>query len=119
MTAVALKLLRTFAEALSLPADAFDDLYGNLPNEHIKLIRYPGQSATQSNQGVGAHKDSGFLSFLLQDEKKGLQVEVSPDNWVDASRCGQLCGQYWRTAGAGHQRLPARHRPPRGFSSSG
>jgi isopenicillin N synthase-like dioxygenase len=84
MTTVALKLLRTFAEALSLPADAFDSLYGSLPNEHIKLIRYPGQSATQSSQGVGAHKDSGFLSFLLQDDKKGLQVEVSPDNWVDA-----------------------------------
>lgn len=84
MTQVAMKLLKTFAEALSLPATAFDDLYGNKPNEHIKLIRYPGQSDTQSNQGVGAHKDSGFLSFLLQDQQKGLQVEVSPDNWIDA-----------------------------------
>ena len=85
MTSMALRLLRAFAEALQLPADAFDALYGSKPNEHIKLIRYPGQHATQSAQGVGAHKDSGFLSFLLQDQQKGLQVEVAPDRWIDAA----------------------------------
>ncbi|MHA8114908.1 isopenicillin N synthase family dioxygenase [Kosakonia cowanii] len=85
MTSMALHLLRAFAEALQLPADAFDELYGSKPNEHIKLIRYPGQHATQSAQGVGAHKDSGFLSFLLQDEQKGLQVEVAPGRWIDAA----------------------------------
>lgn len=85
MTSMALRLLRAFAEALQLPADAFDALYGSKPNEHIKLIRYPGQHAAQSAQGVGAHKDSGFLSFLLQDEQKGLQVEVAPDRWIDAA----------------------------------
>lgn len=85
MTSMALRLLRAFAEALQLSADAFDALYGSKPNEHIKLIRYPGQHATQSAQGVGAHKDSGFLSFLLQDEQKGLQVEVAPDRWIDAA----------------------------------
>lgn len=84
MTAVALRMLQAFAEALTLPADSFDALYGSKPNEHIKLIRYPGQHATHGNQGVGAHKDSGFLSFLLQDRQKGLQVEVTPGSWVDA-----------------------------------
>lgn len=85
MTEMAIVLLRAFAEALNLPANAFDALYGDKPNEHIKLIRYPGQESSQSNQGVGAHKDSGFLSFLLQDEQKGLQVEISPDHWIDAT----------------------------------
>ncbi len=84
MTGVALRLLRAFARSLSLPSDAFDALYGTHPNEHIKLIRYPGQAANTSQQGVGAHKDSGFLTFLLQDDQPGLQVEVTPDNWVDA-----------------------------------
>lgn len=84
MTEMALSLLRAFAQALHLPADAFDSLYGEQPNEHIKLIRYPGQQETQSTQGVGAHKDSGFLSFLLQDAQKGLQVEVAPNHWIDA-----------------------------------
>ncbi|MEB8478606.1 isopenicillin N synthase family dioxygenase [Cronobacter malonaticus] len=85
MAQMALRLLRAFAEALQLSPDAFDTLYGEQPNEHIKLIRYPGQQRTGSNQGVGAHKDSGFLSFLLQDAQKGLQVEVAPDEWIDAA----------------------------------
>ncbi|CCK17565.1 2-Oxobutyrate oxidase, putative [Cronobacter universalis NCTC 9529] len=85
MAQMALRLLRAFAEALQLSPDAFDTLYGEQPNEHIKLIRYPGQQNTGSTQGVGAHKDSGFLSFLLQDQQKGLQVEVAPDEWIDAA----------------------------------
>ncbi|KFC08759.1 putative 2-oxobutyrate oxidase [Trabulsiella guamensis ATCC 49490] len=85
MTGMAIDLLRAFAEALSLPVTAFDALYGEKPNEHIKLIRYPGQQESQSSQGVGAHKDSGFLSFLLQDAQKGLQVEVSEGEWIDAA----------------------------------
>lgn len=84
MTAVALELLRAFAEALSLPRHAFDNLYGEYPNEHVKLIRYPGRTSDESRQGVGAHKDSGFLTLLLQDQQGGLQVELTPDNWVDA-----------------------------------
>lgn len=87
MTAMSLRLLRAFALALSLPEQAFDRLYGEKPNEHIKLIRYPGRDATGSAQGVGAHKDSGFLSFLLQDAQKGLQVEVSEGQWIDAQPC--------------------------------
>ncbi len=85
MTRMAITLLQAFAEALQLPANAFDALYGDKPNEHIKLIRYPGQQTARSAQGVGAHKDSGFLSFLLQDEQKGLQVEVEPGHWIDAT----------------------------------
>lgn len=85
MTQMALRLLRAFAQALSLPENAFDALYGDKPNEHIKLIRYPGRHAQQSRQGVGAHKDSGFLSFLLQDQQAGLQVEVEDGRWIDAS----------------------------------
>lgn len=84
MTRMSLHLLRAFAQALSLPEHAFDPLYGERPNEHIKLIRYPGRAAGQSNQGVGAHKDSGFLSFLLQDQQAGLQVEVEEGRWIDA-----------------------------------
>ncbi|WP_409319517.1 isopenicillin N synthase family dioxygenase [Pseudomonas sp. KCJK9016] len=84
MTHMSLRLLRAFAQALALPENAFDRLYGDKPNEHIKLMRYPGQSSTASNQGVGAHKDSGFLSFLLQDQQAGLQVEIEEGRWIDA-----------------------------------
>ncbi|PWC16047.1 isopenicillin N synthase family dioxygenase [Brenneria corticis] len=84
MTRMSLRLLRAFAEALELPVTAFDTLYGEKPNEHIKLIRYPAQPNDGSRQGVGSHKDSGFLSFLLQDNQQGLQVEIEPGRWIDA-----------------------------------
>jgi isopenicillin N synthase-like dioxygenase len=84
MTGMSLRLLRAFAQALSLPQESFDQLYGDKPNEHIKLMRYPGQAPDESNQGVGAHKDSGFLSFLLQDHQTGLQVEIEEGRWIDA-----------------------------------
>lgn len=84
MTGMSLRLLRAFAQALSLPQESFDQLYGDKPNEHIKLMRYPGQVPDASNQGVGAHKDSGFLSFLLQDHQSGLQVEIEEGRWIDA-----------------------------------
>jgi len=84
MTRMSLRLLQAFAQALALPHDAFDRLYGDKPNEHIKLMRYPGQASDASHQGVGAHKDSGFLSFLLQDRQAGLQVEIEDGRWIDA-----------------------------------
>ena len=83
MTAMSLRLLQAFAQALALPQEAFDQLYGDKPNEHIKLMRYPGQAPDDSHQGVGAHKDSGFLSFLLQDKQAGLQVEIEEGRWID------------------------------------
>ncbi|WP_283094110.1 2OG-Fe(II) oxygenase family protein [Pseudomonas sp. MWU12-2311] len=81
---MSLRLLRAFAQALSLHEQAFDPLYGDRPNEYIKLIRYPGRAPGESRQGVGAHKDSGFLGFLLQDQQAGLQVEVEEGRWIDA-----------------------------------
>ena len=70
---MSLRLLRAFALALSLPEQAFDRLYGEKPNEHIKLIRYPGRDATGSAQGVGAHKDSGFSASCCRTSKKGCR----------------------------------------------
>ena len=52
------------------------------PNHRMKIVRYPGRDATGDDQGVGAHKDGGFLTLLLQDENKGLQVEYD-GRWVD------------------------------------
>ncbi|WDD92352.1 isopenicillin N synthase family oxygenase [Burkholderia sp. FERM BP-3421] len=85
LTGVAIRVLQAFAVALAQPADAFEAIYGATPNEHIKLIRYPGREATGDDQGVGPHKDSGFLSFLLQDEQGGLQVAADDGGWIDAT----------------------------------
>lgn len=83
VTAVAIRVLQTFSAALDQPEDVFEPIYAPTPNQHVKIIRYPGRTAGESDQGVGAHKDSGFLTILLQDTVGGLQVE-SEDGWIDA-----------------------------------
>ena len=76
--------------ALLQPVDRFDAAFAREPVQHLKLIRYPGVAADrQSQQGVGAHKDSGCLSLLQQDRQGGLQVLLAgqtpgePERWID------------------------------------
>jgi isopenicillin N synthase-like dioxygenase len=82
-TALTIRLTRAFAAALEQPEEIFAPIYAELPNQRIKLIRYPGRDRQQDDQGVGAHKDSGFVTVLLQDGVAGLQVET-PDGWIEA-----------------------------------
>jgi isopenicillin N synthase-like dioxygenase len=84
MTAVAAKLLRAFAEALGQEPHAFDPVFEIAPNQHLKIIRYPGRDAVASEQGVGPHKDSGILTLVLQDTEAGLEVEAAAGTWVEA-----------------------------------
>lgn len=82
LTDVAIRLLRAFALSLEQDEDVFEPIYGGTPNHRMKIVRYPGRDATQSDQGVGAHKDGGFLTLLLQDDVGGLQVEYG-GHWID------------------------------------
>jgi len=101
-TRVLIRLLRAFALALGQSVDALELLYADDPHHLTKLIRYPGQNAQSSAdgvgadgagaervgaqevgaQGVGAHKDTDMITLLLQDDQGGLQVET-PLGWVD------------------------------------
>ncbi|CDQ46070.1 isopenicillin N synthase family dioxygenase [Mycolicibacterium neoaurum] len=82
LSAVGLRLLRLWAESLGAAADLFDDAFAGLPATLIKVVRYPGGAA--SDQGVGAHKDSGVLTLLLvEPDSTGLQVELTAGEWVD------------------------------------
>jgi isopenicillin N synthase-like dioxygenase len=83
ITALGIRVLRAFAAALDQPENAFEPIYTPEPNQLIKIIRYPGRAAGESDQGVGAHKDSGFLTLLLQESQAGLQVEGERD-WINA-----------------------------------
>ena len=51
---------------------------------HVKVAHYPGREQVESDQGVGAHKDYGWLALLLQDDLGGLQVEAKDGSWIDA-----------------------------------
>ncbi len=50
---------------------------------HLKLVRYPGSAGDGTDQGVGAHKDYGFLTLLLQDTVGGLQVQREDGRFDD------------------------------------
>jgi len=83
LSEVARKLLRAWAEALGAPATYFEDHFGEAQTL-LKIVRYPGSTEPEPQQGVGAHKDSGVLTLLwVEPGKGGLQVRRD-GVWVDA-----------------------------------
>lgn len=83
VTRVAIDVLKAIALALGQSEDAFQALYDPMPRQHLKIIRYPGQDLAQSSQGVGAHKDGGLVTILLQRERAGLRVQNHDGSWID------------------------------------
>lgn len=83
MQGLGITALRALALGLGQDMDQFDD--GFLPESdmHIKVIRYPTRVEPEAEQGVGAHHDTGVLTFIAQ-QQQGLQVET-PSGFVDAT----------------------------------
>ncbi|MFI6492194.1 isopenicillin N synthase family dioxygenase [Streptomyces sp. NPDC050564] len=75
LSAVAARLLRELLVAIGAPGDFYEPVFGERAHPHLKLVRYPGSASDGGDQGVGAHKDYGFLTLLLQDQVGGLQVQ--------------------------------------------
>lgn len=84
VTALGIRLIEVFAEALGQDPHVFQPIYRDGPNQLLKIIRYPGRDKTETDQGVGAHKDGGFVTVLLQDKVGGLQVDDRNGGWIDA-----------------------------------
>jgi isopenicillin N synthase-like dioxygenase len=83
-TRVALDVLKAMAIALGQNEDVFAPMYRPQPRQHLKILRYPGRHATSSDQGVGAHKDGGLVTILLQDELPGLWVQAEDGSRIEA-----------------------------------
>ena len=76
MDRVGVGVLRALALGLGLPLEHFDSVVLPRGDPHAKIIRYPAQPPyADTGQGVGMHHDSGLVSFVLQDEVGGLQVQ--------------------------------------------
>lgn len=73
-------LLRMLSVALGLDRDHIVRLFGEAPSPYLKLIRYPEDH--QNQMGVNAHKDSGFITILLQDEQPGLEAQAANGEWI-------------------------------------
>ncbi len=78
-------LLEAFALALGQYRNGFAGISGAGSYELLKLLRYPGRQTGEGlGQGVGAHKDGGLLSLILQDGEGGLEVEAADGRWLPA-----------------------------------
>lgn len=82
---VSIELLQCIAVALGQPADWFDPWFDEHTHDHLKVVRYPGSLVREGDQGVGAHKDYGWLALLVQDDLGGLQVQALDGTWLDAT----------------------------------
>ncbi len=69
-------LTRALAKSLGLGADYFYPYFAPKGDARLKLIRYRVPETDGSSQGVGWHHDTGFLTFIMQDEIGGLQVDI-------------------------------------------
>jgi isopenicillin N synthase-like dioxygenase len=120
---VGLAVLRALALGLGQPLEHFDSAVQPRGDPHLKIIRYPSQSArpapARGDQGVGMHHDSGLVSFVLQDDVGGLQVEIDGKLVDAAPKPGTYVmnlGEMLQTATSGYLRA-TQHRvvsPPPG-----
>ena len=76
---VARQILRIMSLALGLEENHIEKVFGDNPSPYLKLIRYP--RTLEGGHGVGVHKDSGFLTLLLQDENPGLEAQANDNTW--------------------------------------
>ncbi|NIH84009.1 isopenicillin N synthase family dioxygenase [Amycolatopsis granulosa] len=81
---VSREVLRALAASLGQDEGYFDEWFDAEAATHVKIIRYPGRVREDADQGVGSHKDYGYLALLQQDEVGGLQVQAADGSWIDA-----------------------------------
>ncbi|WP_377645326.1 isopenicillin N synthase family dioxygenase [Oryzobacter terrae] len=86
---VARSVLALLAEALGESPTWFERWFDDEAVETTKLVRYPAPPVSvvpaDAGQGVGAHKDYGWLALVLQDEHQGLEVRTDDGDWIEAT----------------------------------
>ncbi|OAL71725.1 hypothetical protein A7D00_3755 [Trichophyton violaceum] len=87
MGAISMEFISLVAEAIGLPANAFDRFFDKDQQHKLKIVKYPDLEELGVDgeaQGVGPHKDSMLTSYLLQATKhRGLQVQNHRGEWID------------------------------------
>ncbi|KAI1165750.1 hypothetical protein F5B18DRAFT_146099 [Nemania serpens] len=91
MGAISIQFTSLIAEAIELPADAFNRYFDADQQHKLKIVKYPdvaelglGGDGEVQGQGVGPHKDSMLTSYLLQASgHRGLQVQNMRGEWID------------------------------------
>ncbi|MFC4945239.1 isopenicillin N synthase family dioxygenase [Pseudonocardia sp. GCM10023141] len=82
---VSREILRALAASLGQPEGYFDAWFDDEAAVHVKIVHYPPRQGPAPEQGVGSHKDYGYLALLQQDDVGGLQVQAVDGSWIDAT----------------------------------
>ncbi|GAA2040888.1 2-oxoglutarate and iron-dependent oxygenase domain-containing protein [Catenulispora yoronensis] len=83
LAGVSARLLHELLAAIGADPAFYDDAFAGHPHLRLKLVRYPGSGPDGTGQGVGTHKDYGFITLLLQDTVGGLQVQRPDGTFLD------------------------------------
>lgn len=83
LSAISQRLLHELLASIGARPDFYDDAFAGHPHLRLKLVRYPGEAPDGAAQGVGTHKDYGFITLLLQDSVGGLQVARPDGSFLD------------------------------------
>lgn len=84
MEALAVRVMRAFAEALGLEPRFFDGFIGH-PISALRALNYPATTGApeEGQQRAGAHTDYGSLTILLpQAGSRGLEIQT-PAGWAE------------------------------------
>lgn len=69
---LATDVMKILALGLSLQENYFDNFCNDRPSATLRLIHYPPTPISPLARGVGAHRDFGCVTILLQDMVGGL-----------------------------------------------
>ena len=85
MSGLARRFNRLLALGLDLPETFFDPHFER-PTTWLRLMHYPPEPpGTPSDQyGAAPHTDYGFVTFLAQDGRGGLEVRARDGDWIAA-----------------------------------
>lgn len=114
MGSISIFFTSLIAEAIGLPAGAFNKYFDVDQQHKLKIVKYPDlkelglwkegdEVGEGQGQGVGPHKDSMLTSYLLQVTKhRGLQVQNLQGQWID---CPPIDGTLVVAIGQGMEAL--------------
>ena len=77
---LAWELMEIMSIGLGLPRQHLRHTFGERPLSLTKLIRYP--RTPEGEAGVNAHKDAGFLTFVVQHGVGGLEALAPDGEWI-------------------------------------
>jgi isopenicillin N synthase-like dioxygenase len=77
---LAWELMEIMSVGLGLQRHELREAFGERPLSLTKLIRYP--RTPEGGAGVNAHKDAGFLTFVVQHGVGGLEALAPDGEWI-------------------------------------